>query len=152
VTLPTELSHVRWSFWYITLEMFTNLCTLGMQTMKEEILLKLISLAKKTNLHAVWDTSIIVKWNNNLDSAVEYLENMIKQEPDLVDKYLSDMNPVDWATESHGYVISTVYNYTSKSNIAQIGQEYYDTNLPIIEQRLIAAGVRLAQLLTTLLS
>jgi len=107
---------------------------------------------KKTNLHAVWDTSIIVKWNNNLDSAVEYLENMIKQEPDLVDKYLSDMNPVDWATESHGYVISTVYNYTSKSNIAQIGQEYYDTNLPIIEQRLIAAGVRLAQLLTTLLS
>jgi len=107
---------------------------------------------KRTNLHAVWDTMIIEKWNKDMDSAVQYLEGLIKQEPDLVTKYLSDMNPVDWADESHSVVLTNCYNFTSHSGVAQIEQDYYETNLPIIWQRLIAAGVRLGKLLETLLS
>jgi len=106
---------------------------------------------KKTNLHACWDTNMIERWNSDLDSAVQFLEEMIQNEPALVNKYLSDMNPVDWADESHGYVISTVYNFTTQNGEAQIDQEYYATNLPIIYQRLIAAGVRLAQVLENIL-
>ena len=41
---------------------------------------------------------------------------------------------------------TTVYKYSSKS----LGQEYYDANLPVVQQQLIAAGIRLSNLLTKL--
>jgi len=100
---------------------------------------------KSTNLHSVWDTSIIMKWNPDVDSAVAFLQNMIKSDPTTVNKYLSDMDPLDWADESHDLVESTVYDYDTKNGVAQIDEDYYNRNLPLIWQRLIAASVRLAQ-------
>jgi len=105
---------------------------------------------EKTNLHKVWDDLIIERWNSDWQSGTQELEVMISNNPNQVQKYLSDMNPVHWANESFGYVLSTVYNFQSGAD-PDLGDAYYNTNLPIVKQRLIAAGVRLGQLLNNIL-
>jgi len=117
---------------------------------------------KSTNLHSVWDTDIIQKWTKGVDSAVSQLEDFIDQNPDTVQKYLSATHPEDWAAESFGYVLSTVYEFDGNTTTTRpskkfpkqdqyLGQPYYDRNLPIVQQRLVAGGVRLAQLLDSIL-
>jgi len=102
---------------------------------------------KKANLHQVWDELIIERWNSDFSSATQELETIIQNNPSQVQQYLSVTDPVLWANESFGYVLSTVYNYDS----TDLGDTYYNTNLPIVKQRLIAAGVRLGQLLNNIL-
>ncbi len=93
-------------------------------------------------------------------------------------RYLANMNPIEWADESFSYVRSTVYNFsddlTSKYSYSsafllpfsywliyfniviestpKLGDAYYKRNLPIVQQRLIAGGVRLGQILNTVLT
>jgi len=120
----------------------------------------------ETNLHHVWDTSMIVQWNSDWTSGTATLEAIMQNETALVEKYESDTSPIDWADESFQYVLSTCYNYsnTTADDILMrkykgllgrqepaLGQGYYNRNIPIVEQRLIAAGVRLAVLLNTIL-
>jgi len=108
---------------------------------------------ERSNLHHVWDDLIIERWNSDFDSATQELEVMIQNNPTQVQTYLSVMNPILWANESFGYVLSTVYNFNPSKNgdLPQLGDAYYNTNLPIVKQRLIAAGVRLGQLLNNIL-
>jgi len=128
---------------------------------------KVIFYGQATNLHAVWDDYIIEHWNSDFSSATQELEDMIENEPSLVQQYLNSMNPITWADESFGYVLSTVYNFTDDAipqpiqhaygrGVARapitLGDAYYDRNLPIVQQRLIAAGVRLAAVLDSILS
>jgi len=121
-----------------------------------------------TNLHAVWDDKIIQRWNSDYSSATTELEDMIENEPALVQQYLSRMNPITWADESFAYVLSTCYNFTDSDlglfdadglsedflpkQDPQLGDAYYNRNLPIVKQRLIAGGVRLAALLDTIMN
>jgi len=123
---------------------------------------------ESTNLHKVWDDNMIWRWEgeNNWSWGAEQLENIIQaaNETNLIDEYLSDMNPIDWASESFFYVRTTCYNYTGDENeipsisysfkrqTPALGEYYYNHNLPIVFQRLIAAGVRLASLLNTVLT
>jgi len=100
---------------------------------------------KMANLHSVWDTSIIAKWNPDINTAIEFIEKMIKENPDQVNKYLSDMNAVSWADESHDLIKSTVYDFKTENGVAIIDEAYYERNLPLIWQRLIAASVRLGK-------
>jgi len=103
------------------------------------------------NLHQVWDEEIIDKWNSDLDSAVKELETIASKEPDVIKRYLSIMDPIQWADESYMAVENTVYNYTMKKGLPYLGEVYYKANLPVVQQRLIAAGVRLGKLLNTIL-
>jgi len=104
------------------------------------------------NLHQVWDEKIIQRWNDDYSSAVSDLEDIANQEPELVKHYISITDPVAWADESFQFVRSTVYNYTeNEDGIPQLDDDYYNTNLPIVQQRLIAGGVRLGKLLNSLL-
>jgi len=123
-----------------------------------------------SNLHKVWDDNMIWRWegNNDWSWGAEQLETLMQSpnETALIKQYLSDMNPIDWATESFHYVMTTCYNYTGGSNetfpgdysplsaqqTPALGEYYYNHNLPIVMQRLIAAGVRLASLLNTILT
>jgi len=108
---------------------------------------------ERSNLHHVWDDLIIERWNSDFDSATQELEVMIQNNPTQVQTYLSVMDPILWGNESFGYVLSTVYNFNPSKNgdLPQLGDAYYNTNLPIVKQRLIAAGVRLGQLLNNIL-
>jgi len=104
-----------------------------------------------TELHAVWDTAIIEKWDRDYEDATKELETIMSDNPDVVKKYISEMNPIDWADESFDFVRTVCYNFTSENGVGEIGEAYYDDNLPIIKYRLIAAGVRLGTLLNTIL-
>jgi hypothetical protein len=68
---------------------------------------------------------------------------MLAADPSLWDKYTTSMDPITWADESFDYVRSTVYNYHGDV----LEEPYYETNLPIVQDRLLAAGIRLAQTL-----
>jgi len=107
---------------------------------------------KRANLHKVWDDLIIERWNSDLNSATKELEQMIANNPNQANAYLRVMDPVLWGNESFGYVLTTVYNFDSNAETPQLSDVYYNRNLPIIKQRLIAAGVRLGQLLNNLLT
>lgn len=107
---------------------------------------------KSSNLHEVWDVNIIQRWNSHIDSAVKELETMIRHNETQVHHYLSTMDAAAWANESYDYVLDTVYQYTrGKNGEAIIDEDYYSRNLPLIQQRLIAAGVRLSQVLNKVL-
>ncbi len=54
------------------------------------------------------------------------------------------LDPVAWATESHKLAHSNAYDVPKDG---QIGQDYFDKNIPVVNERLTAAGVRLAALL-----
>jgi hypothetical protein len=104
-----------------------------------------------TNLHSVWDTYIINTWNSNYQSATKDLEQMISENPSTVQQYLNVMDPNQWADESHYYVMTACYNYTTVNGVGQLDENYYEDNIGIIQWRLIAAGVRLGALLNDLL-
>jgi hypothetical protein len=109
---------------------------------------------RKANLHQVWDELIIQRWNSDFQSGTKELEAIISSNPTQVKKYLSVMDPIIWANESYTYVLNTVYNFDeviTKRQTPHLGTAYYDRNLPIVKQRLVAAGVRLGQLLNNIL-
>jgi len=117
---------------------------------------------EQTFLHPVWDDSIIEKWTYDFEDGAKALEEMMQNETELVDHYISVTNAIDWADESFHYVRSTCYNFTDNGqdyefdlldfeDVPALSTRYYDVNLPIVQQRLIAAGVRLATLLNKIL-
>ena len=93
-----------------------------------------------------------------------------------IQRYLTVTQPSRWANESFQYVRTTVYNFTQSGGCSSsspsrlqiftplsslsgyniedydysLGQWYYNTNLPVVQQRLIAAAVRLAALLNSI--
>lgn len=95
-------------------------------------------------MHSVWDDSIILKWVSGFEEGTKELEQMLSENPDLWNKYTADMLPISWANESFDFVRTEVYKFTGKD----LGEEYYEKSLPIVKDRLLAAGIRLAQLLT----
>eukprot|EP01114_Cavostelium_apophysatum_P020801 TRINITY_DN706_c0_g1_i1.p1 TRINITY_DN706_c0_g1~~TRINITY_DN706_c0_g1_i1.p1 ORF type:complete len:298 (-),score=74.90 TRINITY_DN706_c0_g1_i1:587-1480(-) len=124
-------------------------------------------------LHNVWDDQIIDYWNDDWSDAASDLEDMMSQETSTVKKYRAETDPIVWADESFYWVRETVYNFSSDSefkfkNVLHkpgkvtindyfqaeplLGEWYYNQNLPVVQQRLIAAGVRLGALLNAILT
>ena len=68
-----------------------------------------------TELHAVWNTNIINKYNNNILSFLQELQKLIQTNQTLIPLYTHTMNPVDWANESFDYVRDLVYTEVSGS-------------------------------------
>jgi len=109
----------------------------------------------ETNLHAVWDTKIIQKWQpfDDMFQGIAELESLMSNNQQTVQQLLKVTDPVAWANESLAFTLTNAYNFTTDDNgVAQLGDEYYNTNLRVIQWRLIAAGARLGQLLTNVLS
>jgi len=107
----------------------------------------------KTNLHAVWDSGIITRYNSNATSFTEELLGMIQANSTLND-FTKQTDVVTWANESFDEVRSPdgVYDFNSTATIPLLSDWYYTKNLPVIKLRLIAAGLRLAALLNKIFS
>jgi len=104
-----------------------------------------------TNLHSVWDSSIISKYNSNYQALSQELQNMIKANQTYLD-LAKVTDPVAWANEGFSLVrVGGIYDFGSTTNPPTLSDEYYNRNLPIVKTRLIAGGLRLATLLNTLL-
>ncbi len=52
-----------------------------------------------------------------------------------------------WATESHKLAHSNAYAIPKDG---RLGQDYFDKNIPVVNERLSVAGVRLAALLNVI--
>ncbi|KAL5227413.1 hypothetical protein ABZP36_015678 [Zizania latifolia] len=111
---------------------------------------------RKTNLHHVWDNSIIETvmkdfYNRSMDTMVEALKM------NLTDGWFDDIS--HWencankrATCANDYAIESIHlacNYAYKDveqNIT-LGDDYFFSRYPVVEKRLAQAGIRLALIL-----
>jgi len=89
-----------------------------------------------TNLHAVWDVSIIQKYNPDFTSfAAELVTGLKSYNP-----YGNTTDPLAMGDESFYWVQNLVYDFTGQN----LGDAYYQMALPLVKERLSAAGYRLA--------
>ena len=96
----------------------------------------------RTNLHGVWDSELIRRTKRPWSAYATELRQAISSGP-FMDWYgVSD--PAVWATESYQFALSHAYAIPKDG---QLGQEYFDRCIPVVDQRLSMAGVRLAGLL-----
>jgi len=102
---------------------------------------------RPANLHAVWDTGIIVRSHTDWLAFARELHDSL--EPGETDELIASMEVIDWANESYHLAINEVYPGVGDQPIAA---EYTEVNLPLVEERLIAAGIRLAGVLNHLLA
>ena len=99
---------------------------------------------KKTNLHSVWDSSIIDKAGLTPDVfASDLLDNISKLTASQIASIQSG-TLADWALESHTLARTHAYKL---SNSHLLGQNYYNTNADTVDARLTNAGLRLAKVL-----
>jgi len=94
-----------------------------------------------TNLHAVWDTTILQKAAWNWGALVEVVE---KNLPRYIQSSSPSGEPRQWALETHR-VAQSVWAATPANSV--IDEDYYRMALPIALQQLGRAGVRLAMFL-----
>lgn len=108
---------------------------------------------KTGNLHSFWDSMMLQRGNINWQTLSSNLKGVIRRNPGLVEHYLSVMNGEIWANESFQIVRNNVYKFTEfqKFNDFEAGEVisewYFNTNLPIAEERILAAGLRLAKVI-----
>lgn len=100
-----------------------------------------------TNLHRVWDTSIIRRALDGRGWSIyaREIESRVKQEQRR--EWLKTTDPGAWATESWKLAQSNAYVIPQDG---RLGSEYFDRNRPVIDQRLAMAGIRLGAMLNSI--
>jgi len=93
---------------------------------------------KKTNLHFVWDESIIQYSNITADDCI-VLGNILSQKEI---KSIQRINPVEWLKDSRS-LLPQVYNFKN----GNLTESYIKTNTPLVKKQLLKAGLRLAAVL-----
>ncbi|MDA0206086.1 MAG: S1/P1 nuclease [Acidobacteria bacterium] len=93
---------------------------------------------KSSNLHRVWDSALISRLRLSPKSLVRTLES---RSPEEVEAWRRD-SPMTWVDESMA-LRPLVYNMRGRG----LGRAYLREAGPVVEERLLQAGVRLAALL-----
>lgn len=94
-----------------------------------------------TNLHKVWDTRIIVRSQLTDDQFVAALTNgSTSQEMNE----MRNGNILRWALEAHRLAGEFAYDLPDNK---KLGEDYYQTNRPIVNRQLLRGGMRLARVL-----
>lgn len=99
----------------------------------------------RTNLHTVWDSLLIRHAKRPWKEYAERLYTHIT--PDQRKQWTAKLDPAEWATESFRLAVSNAYVVPTDG---ELGQAYFDRNLPVVEQRLSMAGIRLGALLNAI--
>jgi hypothetical protein len=92
---------------------------------------------KGTNLHAFWDFGIIESKNISLTDCL----NVNKYSKKEI-RALQNIDVVHWATDSRAY-LPQIYS----TGGSKINDDYVNTSVPIIENQILKAGIRLAGVL-----
>lgn len=95
---------------------------------------------KETNIHAIWDSDLIAGKNMSYTEIATELQKRIN--PSLIDRYMQT-TPADWLREAAA-IRPDMYDIPANG---RIGYEYIYKHYHHTEERLIAAGIRLAQAL-----
>ena len=118
-------------------------------------------------LHKVWDSVFIQSYSFDYVEWVTKLQSMIT--PAIIKQAIQDFTPTLWAQESYqltrvnAYWFDVPYNpyptnethYPSGDqcpypDLVDLSDDYYDLNFPVIQQRLMLGGIRLAHLLNSI--
>jgi hypothetical protein len=98
------------------------------------------------NLHAVWDSGLIERRGLSVSKYAQRLNrHLARQSIDA----LAAGSVVDWALQSHQAATDTAYALPPDR---VLGDEYADMALPVIDDMLAKAGVRLAKVLNEALT
>ncbi len=97
---------------------------------------------QRTNLHVVWDRMLIERQKRNWRSYAAHLSHHLTETS--TQRWTKCLDPVTWAGESR--LIAKQYAYPIPKD-GQLGQEYFDRCVHIVDRRLSTAGVRLAAFL-----
>lgn len=92
-----------------------------------------------TNLHKLWDSGLLYQRRLR---AVPYAERLLAASREPVDTRWSSAAPARWAEESCAIARDSAYPAGRR-----IDPTYVDRNLPLLERRMVEAGLRLAALL-----
>ena len=124
---------------------------------KNDLLFRLVrymNVSLFPNLHAVWDEHLIntrVNRDFQQDPSLYYIhisQLMAKQSPPPT----NDDDMLQWIQENHQYLCRELYldEFNRTMNISGeflLGENYYQKNIVLVEQRLAHAGRRLGRLL-----
>jgi nuclease S1 len=101
----------------------------------------------QTNLHAVWDTGVIepAVRGDERGYALQLAQNITDAER----KLWSSDDPVSWANDAYEIAVTEVYGKLPHAGV--IPESYEVQALPIVNEQLAKAGVRLAAVLNKLL-
>lgn len=94
---------------------------------------------KGSNLHALWDFGIIENKKISLTDCLKVIKYTKKQ----IDA-LQKIDVLNWAADSRTY-LEPIYNTGGN----KINDEYVDSSVPIIENQILKAGIRLAGVLNS---
>lgn len=107
---------------------------------------------RKSNLHHVWDVSIIETamkdfYNNDLDTMIQAIQMNITS--DEINEWTcngkSSACTDKYASESIGLACN--YAYKDVDQDSTLGDDYFFSRLPVVEERISQGGVRLAAIL-----
>lgn len=90
---------------------------------------------KKTNLHFVWDESIIQYSNITVNDCIVFGNMLSPKEIKSIQK----INPVEWLNDSRS-LLPQVYNFKN----GNLTESYIKSNTPLVKKQLLKAGLRLA--------
>jgi nuclease S1 len=96
---------------------------------------------KPWNLHAVWDSGILEEHDRDAHHYADRLNAWLRSQ---LEGAFQDGSVVDWAVESHDIAKDHVYVLPENR---KLGDDYYRANVPVVDQQLAKAGVRIAKLL-----
>ncbi|MCC7294091.1 MAG: S1/P1 nuclease [Phycisphaerales bacterium] len=101
-------------------------------------------LGERKNLHEVWDSDLVERAHRPWKA---YADELSRRMTDDQRKAWNSPDPAQWATESHKLALSHAYAVGAEG---ALGEAYMDRARPVVEDRLTAAGVRLAALLNSI--
>ena len=104
-------------------------------------------LGQQTNLHAVWDSGIIGQAVKGDERA--YAVRLVGDITLAERQQWAAGSAVSWANESYGIAVRMIYGQLPHSGT--LPDSYETETLPIVNQQLSRAGVRLALVLNTCL-
>ncbi|NQD74514.1 S1/P1 nuclease [Pseudomonas sp. CM27] len=117
-----------------------------LHAIRETGVMRTLPSRQRWKLHKVWDTIII----RSLHQSPERIAERLLSHPKRIEQY----TPEDWAMESHDIAKRVIYGGSyalarSKRPIP-LSDGYYKENTEIVDERLLAAGVRLGNLLNSI--
>ncbi|MCG3114119.1 MAG: S1/P1 nuclease [Candidatus Manganitrophus sp. SA1] len=96
---------------------------------------------KLWNLHAVWDTGLIERTGLVRPTYVERLREWLKKRSVPA---LQKGTVVDWALEAHRAAVNVAYPTPEDRKLSK---DYFEKSVPVMDELLAKAGVRLARVL-----
>lgn len=120
---------------------------------------------EETNLHALWDYGMTSSGRKESgeswqQGAARLIDTLCDRPVDSSDgvaggelrsqAWAGSLDPAHWAVESRNLALSNAYGPIFAGNTETVGADYVQANLPVAEERIAAAGVRMAALLNTI--